>query len=120
MSCCAFFLLNELTRSATTNSKVIGELGMHGDGLTQTIPDKRKRVLGLRAAQKRVTELDEFNSNTLFIRTAPYAVFGREKYDEIYHYNGRADTYLHIGKAFGNGMLQLLERRLGSSELIYQ
>jgi len=88
---------------------------MHGLELdVLTAPDVRKRVLDLRAAQERVTKKKEFQSNTLFVRTAPYAVFGREVFNGIYHYYGRADTYLNIGRAFGNGMLRMLREKESS------
>lgn len=69
------------------------------------------RILALRAAQHSVTLLDEFKNSTLFVRTAPYAVLNGTTYNGIYHYNGRADTYFHMGQAFGRGMLELLQKR---------
>lgn len=84
---------------------VIGELGMHGMDPQGRGSD---RVLAMRAAQHSVTLLDEFRDNTLFVRTAPYVVSNGTSYNGGYHYYGRADTYFHIGKAFGDGMLQLL------------
>jgi hypothetical protein len=80
---------------------------MHG-----TNPEGRgsDRVIAMRAAQHSVTLLDEFKNNTLFVRTAPYVVMNGTAYNGIYHYNGRADTYFHIGEAFGRGMLSLMER----------
>lgn len=87
---------------------VIGELGMHGHELVNLTDDAKQRVLDLRAAQHQVTQQEEFQNNTIFVRTAPFAVFGRETFDEVYHYNGRADTFLHIGRAFADGMLGLL------------
>jgi hypothetical protein len=35
-------------------------------------------------------------------------VANETSYNGGYHYYGRADTYFHIGKAFGDGMLQLM------------
>ena len=67
------------------------------------------RILGLRAAQHSVTLLPEFVNTTLFVRTAPYAVLNETIYNGIYHYNGRADTYFHIGQALGQGMLTLMK-----------
>lgn len=66
------------------------------------------RVLAMRAAQHSVTLLDEFRSNSFFVRTAPFVVANETSYNGGYHYYGRADTYFHIGKAFGDGMLQLM------------
>ena len=79
---------------------------MHGEH-----PEGRatNRVLGLRAAQHSVTLLPDFLNNTLFVRTAPYAVLNDTNYNGIYHYNGRADTYFHIGQALGQGMLTLMK-----------
>jgi hypothetical protein len=31
-----------------------------------------------------------------------------ESFDGDYHYYGRADTFFHIGHAFGKGVLQLI------------
>ena len=87
---------------------VIGELGMHGHELESLRHDAKKRVLALRAAQQLVTQQAEFQNNTLFVRTAPFAVLGREAFDQFYHYNGRADTFLQIGRSFADGMLALM------------
>jgi hypothetical protein len=89
-------------------SVVVGELGMHG---TRPSGKGHDRVLAMRAAQRSVTLLNEFRNNTMFVRTAPLAVLDGDTYNGIYHYNGRADTYFHIGQAFGNGMLQLLKKK---------
>ena len=69
------------------------------------------RILGLRAAQHSVTMLDEFRNQTRFVRTAPYAVLNDTAYNGIYHYNGRADTYFHMGQAMGEAMLQLMNMK---------
>jgi hypothetical protein len=52
--------------------------------------------------------MDEFKQTSLFVRTAPYAVLYGTHYNGIYHYYGRADTFFHIGRAFGQGMLLLV------------
>jgi len=92
---------------------VIGELGQHGlnyetrlnaDGYT----DASARVKRMSAAQKGVTQMPEFYNNTLFVRTAPYAVLDGETYSGHYHYSGRADTILKIGREFANGMLHMM------------
>ena len=44
-----------------------------------------------------------------YLRTAPYVVSNGSKYNGAYHYYGRADTYFHIGQAFGRGALRLLK-----------
>ena len=97
-----------LTRLLFVLHKVIGELGMHGHDLENLRYDAKKRVLALRAAQQRVTQQEEFQNNTIFVRTAPFAVLGRETFDRFYHYNGRADTFLQIGRSFADGMVALL------------
>lgn len=86
---------------------VIGELGMHGMNPTGHGSD---RVLAMRATQHSVALLPEFSKNTMFVRTAPYVVLNGTTYNGEYHYNGRADTFFHMGQAFGNGLLKLLRR----------
>jgi hypothetical protein len=68
------------------------------------------RVQALRAAQKNVCQYDEFLNNTLFVPTAPYAVLNDTTYNGIHHYYGRADTYYHIGQAFGLAMKRMVIR----------
>jgi len=90
---------------------LVGELGMHGDGL---LPARAEaRILGMRAQQEGVTLLAPLVGDTLFVRTAPYAIVdgsdnSAAKYGGIEHYWGRADTYFHIGQAFGRAALQLM------------
>jgi len=82
---------------------VIGELGMHGPS-----PDDfyAAQVDAIRQAQEWVTKLPEFESNTKFVPTAQYAVLNGERFDNIHHYYGRADTYYEIGKALGRALLE--------------
>jgi hypothetical protein len=88
---------------------VIGELGMHGLNPTGR---EAGRVLALRSAQERVCQLPEFLRNTLFVHTAQYAVVNdTTTYNGMHHYYGRADTYYHIGQAFGVVMMKLTNRR---------
>ena len=84
---------------------IIGELGMHG-----LHPEGKgaDRVLAMRKAEKAVTLQAEFRNSTLFVPTAQYAVLNGTTYNGGYHYNGRADTYCHIGHAFGEAMLRLI------------
>ena len=82
---------------------IIGELGMHGLHPTGKGSD---RVMQMRAMERGVTLLNEFCNNSLFVRTAPYVIQNGTTYGGGYHYYGRADTYFHIGKAFGRGMLK--------------
>ena len=91
---------------------IIGELGMHGLHPTGRGAD---RVMAMRAAERRVTERDEFRTSSLFVPTAPYVVDNGTAYNGNYHYNGRADTYCHIGQAFGRAMLKLLETNVTAS-----
>ena len=89
---------------------VIGELGMHGDLRNHTEPWV-PRVQTFRAMQKGVTLMSEFRNNTIFVPTTPYVVNNGTTYNGQYHYNGRADTCYHIGKALGRGVVQLLMRQ---------
>ena len=66
------------------------------------------RVYGLRAAQQNVCQYAEFRNNTIFVPTAAYAVLNGTIYNGIHHYYGRADTYYHIGQAFGVAMNRML------------
>jgi hypothetical protein len=86
---------------------IVGELGMHGmhpQGNGRAI----SRVMLMRAQQEAVTRMREFQNNSLFVRTAPFVVENGTAYNAGYHYFGRADTYFHIGRVFGEGMLKLL------------
>ena len=67
------------------------------------------RVNALRAAQRNVCRYPEFQNNTAFVPTAQYAVLNGTTYNGIHHYFGRADTYFHIGQAFGRAMHQLVQ-----------
>lgn len=84
---------------------VVGELGMHGVNVTGRGAD---RVMALRAAEKKVTMEAEFCNTTVFVPTAQYVIANGTAYNGGYHYFGRADTYYHIGKAFGEAMLSLV------------
>jgi hypothetical protein len=66
------------------------------------------RVYALRAAQQNVCQYAEFQNNTIFVPTAPYAVLTGATYNGIHHYYGRADTYYHIGQAFGIAMNRMV------------
>jgi hypothetical protein len=91
---------------------VLGELGMHGLHPSGIDAD---RVLAMRAAERRVAQSAEFRPTSLFVRTAPYVVENGTSYNEEYHYNGRADTYCHIGRAFGQAMLKLQYQQIWTS-----
>jgi hypothetical protein len=60
-------------------------------------------------AEKAVTLYEEFRNNSLYVSTAEFMNYpGNDTYNGGYHYDGRADVYTHIGRAFGQGMLWLL------------
>jgi len=79
---------------------LIGELGQGGD------PVYIPQIKAMRRIQKAVA--DSFDSNVVFVRTSPYVVSGLETFNGLHHYDGRADTMIHIGNAFGREMLKLL------------
>jgi hypothetical protein len=85
---------------------IIGEIGMKG---MNPVGRGTDRYLVMQMAEKNVALYDEFRNNTLFVPTAQYAVMNGTTYNGEYHYFGRADTYCHIGRAFGNAMLELME-----------
>jgi len=87
---------------------IVGELGQ--EGVNPQDPRIREKHFRFRAMQKNVTEMPEFKDNTMFVKTSPYVVLDGESFDGGYHYGGRADTFFHIGHAFGKGMLQLIEK----------
>jgi serine/threonine protein kinase len=102
---------------------IIGQLGVRGtDGLDAN-------GLNLRTAQATVAQLPEFTGNVRLVATDPfwdheaYAVYqkGWEQHkdewnkvgsDRPFHYLGSAKTFCDIGKAFGEGMIEL--RRSGA------
>lgn len=69
------------------------------------------RIAEFRKAQEGVTLEEEFQNNTLFVQTSPYAVLSGDKFNGIWHYNGRADTYFHIGQAFARGILHMMKEK---------
>ncbi|MBA2115500.1 sialate O-acetylesterase [Bremerella alba] len=83
---------------------VIGELGQQG-----VEPEKRhaEKHFAFRKMQEDVSKLPEFKGNVAFVKTSPYIVSDGESFDGGYHYYGRADTFFHIGHAFGEAMLKL-------------
>lgn len=84
---------------------IIGELG------TTPVPNwDDDKVLPFRKIQEEVANMDEFRDRARFVKTSPYVIANEEKYDAVYHYWGRADTFCNIGKAFGRAMLGLLEK----------
>ena len=63
----------------------------------------------MQRAELAVTLYEEFRNNTLYVPTAQFMKYpGNDTYNGGYHYDGRADVYTHIGRAFGQGILRLL------------
>ena len=91
---------------------------MHG--LNISGHPEEARVLGIRAAQRNVCMSDEFVNTTIFVPTAQHAVLDGATYNGIYHYNGRADTYYHIGQDFGNAMIQILQLQQANQQQRHQ
>lgn len=84
---------------------IVGELGMHG-----LYPEGRgaDRVRAFRTAQRAVTLMDEFRNSSIYVPTAQYAVNNGTSYGGGYHYNGRADTYFHIGQDLGKAAFSFM------------
>jgi len=87
---------------------VIGELGQQG-----VEPEKRyaEKHFTFRKMQEDVSKLPEFQGNVAFVKTSPYIVKDGESFDGGYHYYGRADTFFHIGHAFGEAMVDLTKQK---------
>ena len=98
---------------------VIGQVGQYPD---EVQPGNNN--FKLRAAQADVAELPEFKGNVKLVPTDPFwdrdahAIESlglhvpREGWDKVgsdlgYHYLGSAKTFCGIGKAFGEGMIEL-------------
>ena len=95
---------------------VVGELGMHGNDEGLLPADAYSRIMKMRSSQYLVTTMDEFKDDALFVRTSPYVVLDGEQFNGVYHYGGRADTFFHIGQAFGRGMMTLLGQNISESD----
>lgn len=87
---------------------VIGELGQQG-----VEPEKRyaEKHFAFRKMQEDVSKLPDFKGNVAFVKTSPYIVNDGESFDGGYHYYGRADTFFHIGHAFGEAMVELTKQK---------
>jgi serine/threonine protein kinase len=98
---------------------IIGQLGVNPDGVQPGANDAKIRI-----AQADVAELPEFKANVKLVATDPFwdrdahaiEKLGlhepREGWDKVgsdlgYHYLGSAKTFCAMGKAFGEGMLEL-------------
>jgi len=79
---------------------VIGGMGQGGDK-----PMYKSAII--RKAQKATAEMEEFKKNN--VRYVPTALYWRDgkQGDGEYHYNGNAETFLLIGKAFGKAILEM-------------
>jgi len=88
---------------------IIGELGMHGIDAPRT--GYGARVWKMRGHQQRVAEQTR---NAIVVPTAPYVVKNGSEFNTNFHYRGRADTYWHIGKALGRGVLQMMNVSLSA------
>jgi hypothetical protein len=84
---------------------------MHGE---HPVGDGADRALALRAAQRQACATSNV---TKFVPTAQYAVLNGTTYDGIHHYFGRADTVFHIGRALGEGVLELMEEQSSDTTL---
>jgi dipeptidyl-peptidase-4 len=79
---------------------VIGGMGQGGDQ-----PMYKSAII--RKAQAATAEMEEFkNNNVRYVPTAPYWREGKQG-DGKYHYNGNAEIFLLIGKAFGKAILDM-------------
>ncbi len=84
---------------------IIGELG------TTPIPGyDDDKIVPFRQIQEEVANMEEFRDKARFVKTSTYVIADEERYDGVYHYWGRADTFIHIGRAFGQAMLGMLGR----------
>jgi len=69
----------------------------------------------IRKAQAATAALPEFkNNNVRYVPTAPYWREG-EQGDGGYHYNGNAETFLLIGEAFAEAVLQMQPAAVGTA-----
>lgn len=88
---------------------VVGELGQSGP--EEQIPKRyRKKHMSFRAQQESVSKMPEFKDTVRYVKTSPYVVKDKPHFDGGYHYFGRADTFFHIGDAFGKAMVKLLKK----------
>jgi hypothetical protein len=94
--------------NAPTMPVIIGELGQQG-----VEPEKRyaEKHFRFRKIQQDVANLPEFKDSVRFVKTSVYVVNDGDKFDGGYHYLGRADTFFHIGNAFGESMLTLIKNK---------
>ncbi|MBL7154103.1 MAG: hypothetical protein ISS79_10315 [Phycisphaerae bacterium] len=79
---------------------VIGGMGQGGDK-----PMYKSAII--RKAQAATAEMEEFKKNNVrYVPTAPYWIEGKQG-DGGYHYNGNAEIFLLIGRAFGKAVLEM-------------
>jgi len=83
---------------------VIAETGMSGND------EKHPRALSLMKAQAAVAERKEFKGNVAFVGTKDFYRPPEESPSrQGYHWNSNAETYLLIGGAMGDAMVELIE-----------
>ncbi len=108
------------TAAGKTLPVVVGQLGVGG---TKEDPPNAKKDR-FKAAQAAVAELDGFRGNVIVVRTDQFwdeqadAIFKKgwrkhlQQWNQVgsdypYHYLGSGRTYLRIGRAFGQAIIQL-------------
>mmetsp|Transcript_13000 Transcript_13000/g.14439 ORF Transcript_13000/g.14439 Transcript_13000/m.14439 type:complete len:94 (+) Transcript_13000:2-283(+) len=81
------------------------------------------RMMGDDSTNKNDDDADtNFRYNTMYVPTEQYLLpeqdddSSEKRYDNGYHYYGRADTVYRIGKAFGTAMIKLEEQQQQQSE----
>jgi hypothetical protein len=87
---------------------VVGEMGQLGPN-PPAQNWLRENILTMRRSQRAVTFPNDFHNTSRYVMTSTYVVENGAHYDGDYHYYGRADTYMQVGRAFGQTMSQLLE-----------
>ena len=89
---------------------IVGELGQ--SGLEKDIPERyRAKHMSFRGQQESVSKMPEFKDTVRYVQTGPFIVADGPQFDGGYHYRGRADTFFHIGRAFGEAMVPLLSKK---------
>lgn len=92
---------------------VIGELGQQG---VEPEPRYAEKHFRFRKSQEDVALQAEFKDTVRFVKTSVYVVKNGDSFDGGYHYFGRADTFFHIGHAFGEAMVALNDKKSSSPD----
>ena len=103
-------LLRDLRRDLGVNDlpMVVGELGQSGPE-RDINPRYRAKHMSFRAQQESVSKMPEFKGRVRYAKTSPFIVTDGPGFDGGYHYRGRADTFFHIGEAFGKAMVRMVK-----------